>query len=79
MIHLFISLPTTPNKFINDLNNILYNFSWKSKVDKIKRKQITQDYLNGGLQMIEINNYIKGLKSSWIKRLINYQNSNWEP
>ena len=78
MNHLFISLPTPPNKFINDLNNILYNFLWKSKVDKIKRKQITQDYLNGGLQMIEINNYIQGLKSSWIKRLINYQNSNWK-
>ncbi|XP_078335420.1 uncharacterized protein LOC144626204 [Crassostrea virginica] len=33
MNHLFISLPTPPNKFINDLNNILYNFLWKSKVE----------------------------------------------
>ena len=44
MNDLFISLPTPPNKCINDLNNILYNFLWKSKVDKIKRKQLTQDF-----------------------------------
>lgn len=77
MNHLFISLPTPSNKFIKDLNEILFNFLWKSKVDKIKRKQITQEYSDGGLKMIEINNYIQSLKSSWIRRLINSPNSKW--
>lgn len=75
MNHLFISLPTPSSKVIKDLKNkILFNFLWKSKVYKIKRKQITQEYSNGGLKMIEINNYIRSLKSSWIKRLINSPN-----
>ena len=60
MNDLFISLPTPQNKCINDLNNILYNFLWKSKVDKIKRKQLTQDFFKWRIQMIEINNYIQG-------------------
>lgn len=77
MNHLFISLPTPSSKFIKDLNEILFNFLWKSKVDKIKRKQITQEYSDGGLKMIEINNYIQSLKSSWIRRLINSPNSKW--
>lgn len=55
----------------------MFNFLWKSKVDKIKRKQITQEYSDGGLKMIEINNYIQSLKSSWIRRLINSPNSKW--
>lgn len=77
MNHSFISLPTPSSKFVKDLNEILFNFLWKSKVDKIKRKQITQEYSNGGLKMIEINNYIQSLKSSWIRRLINSPNSKW--
>ena len=51
---------------------------WKSKVDRIKRKQITQDYNSGGLKMIDVHSYIKGLKSSWIKRLLNNQDSKWK-
>lgn len=81
MNHLFVSLslPSPSSKFIKDLNEILvlFNFLWKSKVDKIKRKQITQEYSNGGLKMIEINNYIQSLKLSRIRRLINSPNSKW--
>ena len=78
MNHLFISLPTPSNKFIKDLNSILYGFLWNSKIDKIKRKQITQKYSQGGLKMIDINNYIQGLKSSWIKRSLNDENAKWK-
>lgn len=69
--HLFISLPTPSSNFLKQLKEILFNFLWNSKVDKIKRKQITQDYEMGGLIMVDIDNYIKGLKSSWIKRIVN--------
>jgi hypothetical protein len=51
----------------------MYRFLWNSNVDKIKRKQTTQKYPKGGLNMIGINNYIQGLKSSWIKKLLNDQ------
>ena len=75
--HLFIALPSPSENFVKNLNSVLFNFLWGSKVDKIKRKQITQDYKSGGLNMIDLNNYIKSLKSSWIKKLLNGQESKW--
>ena len=57
---------------------ILFHFLWNSKADRIKRKQITQNYEKGGLKMIDIDNYIKGLKCSWIKRLMNGNNPKWK-
>lgn len=69
--HLFISLPTPSSNFLKQLKEILFNFLWISKVDEIKRNQITQDYEMGGLKMVDIDNCIKGLKSSWIKRIEN--------
>ena len=76
--HLFISLPSPSNTFIKNLNEILFNFLWQSKVDKLKRKQVIQDYVNGGLKMTDISNYILGLKSSWIKRILYSQDTKWK-
>ena len=64
--------------YFKNLKEILFHFSWNSKVDRIKRKQITQHYEKGGLKIINIDNYIKGLKCSWIKRLMNGNNPKWK-
>lgn len=76
--HLFISLPSPSNTFMKNLNETLFNFLWHSKVDKLKRKQVVQDYINGGLKMLDINNYNLGLKSSWIKRILYSQETKWK-
>ena len=68
--HLFIFLPSPLKSFIKSLKEILLNFLWQSKVDKLKRKQIIQDNINGGLKMTDMNSNTIGLKSSWIKRII---------
>ena len=44
----------------------------------MKRKIVTQEYQNGGLKMINLDNYIKGLKSTWIKRLLTDNNAAWK-
>lgn len=36
-----------------------------------------QDYVNGGLKMLDINIYNLGLKSSWIKRILYSQETKW--
>ena len=41
------------------------------KPDKIKRSQLTQIYNRAGLRMLDITNFIKSLKISWFRRLIN--------
>lgn len=67
--HLFISLPTPKRETILYLYKCIFEFLWKSKVDKVRRSVITQDYFSGGMKMIDINNFITSLRCSWIKRL----------
>ena len=76
--HLFITLPSPSKETILELNDILFSSLWKSKVDKVKRKIVTQEYQNGGLKMINLDNYIKGLKSTWIRRLLTDNNAAWK-
>lgn len=40
--------------------------------------KLKDKYEHGGLRMVDINSYIKGLKSTWIRRLIKNNNSKWK-
>ena len=52
----------------------MYEFLWDGKPEKIKRDILTMGYENGGLKMIDIDNFIKALKVCWIKRMIEADN-----
>jgi hypothetical protein len=65
--HLFISLKSPKKEIISNLYKIIFEFLWKCSVDKVKRSLTTQDYLSGGIKMVDINNFITSLKCSWIK------------
>lgn len=67
-------LENPPSETIAEINNIMYEFLWNGKPDKIARKTITQNYENCGLKMIDIYSFINTLKLSWIKRLKGSQN-----
>ena len=54
----------------------IYQFLWISKIHKIKKNIIIQDYRYGGLKMIDYTDFICALKSSWIRRLI-HSDANW--
>lgn len=53
----------------------LFRFLWKAKCDKIKREVVTQKYFNGGLNMVNIDNFLISLKSSWIQKLLRGEQS----
>ena len=59
------------------MNSTLYHFIWDGKPDKVKRLTLCSDYSVGGLKMINVNNFEKGIKISWIKRLLTNQTSQW--
>ena len=64
---------------IKQLTNSMFKFIWNSKPDKIKRKQLIQNYQNGGLRMLDIDLFINSIKCSWIKRLFdNKNNGQWK-
>lgn len=68
--HLFIFITFSFKKLYKKSQGKILNFLWQSKVDKLKRKQIIQDNINGGLKMTDMNSNTIELKSSWIKRII---------
>ena len=57
------------------LKTNMFTFLWNEKPDRIKRDQIIQEYENGGLKMIDIDSFVDGLKSTWIKRFIHQPES----
>ena len=75
---LFISLPNPTSSIIKQLKTMLLDFLWE-KPPKIKQNVLVKDYSEGGLKMIDINidAFIKGLKATWIRRLI-ISNSKWQ-
>ena len=78
LTHLFIALPKPNDNTIYKIETIFYKFIWNKKPDRVARKTLIQDYSKGGLRMIHINTFIKSLKLTWIRRILNNQShSKW--
>ena len=58
----------TPEHIIKRFNTILFKFLWRSK-DEVKRMKVIQDVKNGGLNMIDLQSFIKSLVAGWILRI----------
>ena len=57
------------------INNMFYSFLWSGRGDKIKRDVMITDYKIGGLRMIDIKSFNKVLKSTWVKKYLDNDNS----
>ena len=66
------------NLFKNLTKHFFFNFLWNSKIDRVKRDVITQDYDKGGIKMIDLRSYIESLKTTWIRRIIKGNDSKWK-
>ena len=55
IFHLLTNLPDREERFLKELNVLLYNFLWVGKSDKIRRSGVCQAYEAGGLKMVDIN------------------------
>ena len=76
--HLFLALPNPPGEFINFLERKLYKFLWSNGPDRISRRNIVKTYMQGGLRMVNVNEFITSLKVTWLRRLIIFSdNDNW--
>ena len=70
IVHFFISLPTPSKDIIHKLNKLFFEFVWKSSVARVKKKIVTQEYIDGGLKMVEIENFDASMKISWVKKML---------
>ena len=76
--HLLLTfLPNPSPDLLKTIQQILYRFIWKNGLDKIKRTTLESNIPNGGLKMVNIENFILGLKCTWIRRLIISNKKPW--
>ena len=68
--HLFTSV-VIEKKILVDINKIFYEYLWNGKPDKISRNDVCRSYHAGGLKMINVYNFEKCLKLSWLKYISN--------
>ena len=61
----FLTIPSPKEDIINQLISKIHSFIWDNK-----REVLSQNCDMGGLKMLNIKMYIKGLKLSWIRRII---------
>ena len=66
-------LPTSSGH-LKDINNLLYQFLWDSKRDKIERVEMINDYATGGLKMLDIQIFNRALKAKWIQKYLDSSN-----
>ena len=69
-VHLFMSLPNPSYNMIKKINRLMFKFLWNDGCDRIKRDTITKPYKEGGLQMINLEVFIKALKISWLRKAL---------
>ena len=79
LTHLFLALPNPNEKRLKDFERMFFLYIWNNKNDKVARKTIIQDYKNGGLRMVCLQSFIRSLKITWIRRLLNNKtDSSWQ-
>ena len=77
-IHLFQSLPPPPDHLIKQITKIMFNLIWDGKPDKISRTTLVQDKENGGMEMLDLVSFIKGLQINRVRRLLKNHNPMWK-
>ena len=67
-----------PKDILNKINSMIYDFLWSGKREKIKRSTLIGNKLKGGLEMIDLDSYIRTIKLKWIKALTSDEYANWK-
>ena len=73
IVYILSSLPTLPD-ILKTINSILYDFLWDGKGNKIKRTTMINNYVKGGLKMLDIQSFNESLKMKWIQGYLNEEN-----
>ena len=75
LTHILVSLPNPCTEFMKRLKTILFHFIWGGRVDRLQRLSVCKPYLEGGLEMIDLETYVEALKATWIRRAIKSSHS----
>ena len=56
-------------KYITELNRLIFNFIWRGKKSRLKRSTLCLPKEKGGLNVPDIHNMIKTANVKWIKKV----------
>ena len=75
--HILQSLPSPSTQTLKKLEKSANNFIWRNKRHEVNKNTLLLPLENGGQNMININEFDKALKITWLRKL-NTQNPDWE-
>ena len=76
VIHLLTALPNPDTETLNNISGIFYDFLWYGRA-KIKQSVVVKQYLEGGLNMINLIAFNQALKITWLRRILQRE-SKWQ-
>ena len=76
VIHLLTALPNPDAETLNIISGIFYDFLWYGRA-KIKQSVVVKQYLEGGLNMINLIAFNQALKITWLRRILQRE-SKWQ-
>ena len=59
-----------PQQFFNELNRLIFKFIWSGGQDRVQRNFMYNDYIKGGLKMIDSYAFALSQKMVWVKCLL---------
>jgi exonuclease III len=75
--HILSSLPDPHPSIVKEIEDMFFLFVWNKNRGKVKKQTLKKEIKEGGLNMIDVNTYIKSLKLSWMKRYI-FGSGSWK-
>ena len=73
LVYIMSSLPSSQS-YLKEIHQLLHNFLWEGRGDKIKRSVMINEYKDGGLKMLDIRSFNYALKSKWVKKYLDDNN-----
>lgn len=68
-----------PPSFFKELNRIFFKFIWSGGRDRVQRRVMCNDYLNGGLKMIDPLIFANAQKMQWVRDFLDDNfSSSWK-
>ena len=69
---------TVTKDILAKIESLFFKFLWNDKNDKVKRKQLTQNYEHGGIRMADVKTQLQTFQIKWVNRLISDDEMNWK-
>ena len=77
IVHIIQSLPTMSQQSFKILDEMAYTFIWNKKRHEVNKKNLCKNLQDGGLKMLNLKEFDKSLKITWIRKLLN-TSPEWE-